>query len=305
LIEEIMEEMREWPLFEDLVSSMLRFAGRDFSTFFGGGEWRCGGDVGTGPVLCSCAGRGISFGLIPCAFASSCSITWAYMSSKSRFNISRSASTIRVSTYGSPKGGGVRGDCKLGGKMYGFLVSFSGEGQEKFREPPGDVRAGDCEWGDGSAVSNRGSTISISSDLAEIWIWYRSLRPRQMRAMPTMQTEKRYAPMMPPTCAGMRDLSLEADADRGGPSAGGGAGSYQMFNGLFLGTSVRMLAELIGVRQVNDKNKMRIAGAWIDVSAQTCMVLLLLSRRRAPTIYSVVTQGRNVVRYKRNMELSP
>jgi hypothetical protein len=126
-----------------------------------------------------------------------------------------------------------------------------------------------------------------------------------MRAMPTMQTEKRYAPMMPPTCAGMRDLSLEADADRGGPSAGGGAGSYQMFNGLFLGTSVRMLAELIGVRQVNDKNKMRIAGAWIDVSAQTCMVLLLLSRRRAPTIYSVVTQGRNVVRYKRNMELSP
>ena len=61
--------------------------------------------------------------------------------------------------------------------------------------------------------------------------------------------------------------SLDADADRGGPSAGGGAGSHQMFNGLFLGTSVRMSAELIDVR-----HRMRIAGAWIVVWAQTCMM---------------------------------
>lgn len=97
LRDEIMEEMRECPLFEDLVSSTLMFAGRAFSIFLGGVVCRWGIGVGTGPVLCSCAGRGISFGMIPCAFASSCAITWAYISSKSRFSISRSASTIRGS----------------------------------------------------------------------------------------------------------------------------------------------------------------------------------------------------------------
>jgi len=76
-MDEIMEEMREWPLLTDLVSSILRFAGRDFSIFLGGVACRSGGELGTGPVLCNCAGRGISFGMIPCAFASSCSITWA------------------------------------------------------------------------------------------------------------------------------------------------------------------------------------------------------------------------------------
>jgi hypothetical protein len=298
--DEIREETRDWLLFVDLVSSILRFAGRDFSIFFGGVSWRCGGDMGTGPVLCNCAGGGISFGIIPCAFASSCAITWAYISSKSRFNISRSASTIRVSTYGSPEAVGVRGDFRLGGKMYGFLISFSGEGQEKFREPPGDERpaeSGPC--GVGCAVSKRGSTISISSALGETWIWCRSLRPRQIRPMPTMQTEKRYAPMMPPIWAGRRALSLEADADRGGPSAGGGAGLHQMFNGLCLGTSVRMLAELI-VRLVNS----RITGAWIVVSAQTCMVVLLCREGEASSFYSVVAGRRNVVRYRGSMELS-
>jgi hypothetical protein len=95
--EENIDDMRDWLLFGDLVSSIFRFAGRLFSIFFGSVSWRCGGDVDTVPVLCNCAGRGISCGLIPCSFASSCAITWAYISSKSRFNISRSASTIRVS----------------------------------------------------------------------------------------------------------------------------------------------------------------------------------------------------------------
>lgn len=107
--------------------------------------------------------------------------------------------------------------------------------------------------------------------------------------------------MMPPICAGRSDLSLEADAERGGPSCGGGAGSHQMFNGLFLGTSYRILAELIGIRKV----KMRIAGAWIAVSAQTCMVIFCSREDEASAIYSVVAEGRNVVRYRRSMELSP
>jgi len=91
--------------------------------------------------------------------------------------------------------------------------------------------------------------------------------------------------MMAPTCAGMRALSLEADADNGGPSAGGGAGLHQMFNGLFLGTSVRMLAELIDVR-----HRMRIAGAWIVVWAQTCMVEFCSREEEASAIYSVVAE---------------
>ena len=94
-----------------------------------------------------------------------------------------------------------------------------------------------------------------------------------------METEKRYAPMMPPTCAGMSALSLDADADRGGPSAGGGAGLHQMFNGLFLGTSVRILAELI-VRKERRINS-RTTGAWIVVLVQTCMMFLLQLRGRS------------------------
>jgi hypothetical protein len=90
-----------------------------------------------------------------------------------------------------------------------------------------------------------------------------------MRAIPTMQTEKRYAPMIAPICAGSSAGFLDADAERGGPSAGGGAGLHKMFNGLCFGTSVRMLAELI-VRQVSSK----VAGAWIFVLVQTCMMFL-------------------------------
>lgn len=116
-------------------------------------------------------------------------------------------------------------------------MSFSGEGHEKFREPPGEVHAECAYLGVAWAVSKRGSTISISSALGEVWILWRSLRPTQMIAMPTMQTEKRYAPTIPPICAGSRSGFLDADADRGGPSSGDGAGLHQMFNGLFLGTS--------------------------------------------------------------------
>ena len=105
------------------------------------------------------------------------------------------------------------------------------------------------------------------------------MRPMNIRAIPTMQTEKRYAPMMPPTCAGMRDGSLDADAESGGPSSGGGAGSHQMFNGLFLGTSVRMLAELIARQRES-----RINGAWIFVSVQTCMMLLCYRENEASAL---------------------
>jgi hypothetical protein len=73
-----------------------------------------------------------------------------------------------------------------------------------------------------------------------------------------------------------------------------------MFKGLFLGTSVRMLAELIDVR-----HRMRIAGAWIVVWAQTCMVDFCSREEEGSAIYSVVAAGRNVVRYRGSMELSP
>lgn len=164
LREEINEEVREC----DFVfpSSRVRVAGRAFSTFFGGESVR-GGPIGTGPIFCSCGGRGISFKITPLAFASSCSITWAYMSSKSRCNISRSASTILVSTYGSARPFGVVGDLLMLGKTYGFLVSFSGEGHEKFLGPPPGAPG---ETGEGSKAAVFGkvdSTISISSALVE------------------------------------------------------------------------------------------------------------------------------------------
>jgi hypothetical protein len=74
--------------------------------------------------------------------------------------------------------------------------------------------------------------------------------------------------MMPPICAGRRDLSLDADADRGGPSSGGGAGLHQMFNGLLVGTSVKMLWAVLIVRQVDRRN----VSTRIFVWAQTCMM---------------------------------
>ena len=68
--------------------------------------------------------------------------------------------------------GGVRGDFRLGGKIYGFLISFSGEGQEKFLVPPGDERAAESGGyrGVACAVWNWASTISISRAFGEIWI---------------------------------------------------------------------------------------------------------------------------------------
>jgi len=54
--------------------------------------------------------------------------------------------------------------------MYGFLISFSGEGHEKFRDPPGEGSAAESGCGVGCAVLNWGSTISISRALADAWI---------------------------------------------------------------------------------------------------------------------------------------
>lgn len=50
-----------------------------------------------------------------------------------------------------------------------------------------------------------------------------------------------------------------------------------MFNGLFLGTCVRMLAELIEERHTESK----ISGAWIFVSVQTCMMIFCCGEKEA------------------------
>jgi hypothetical protein len=72
-----------------------------------------------------------------------------------------------------------------------------------------------------------------------------------------------------------------------------------MFNGLLVGTSVRMLrAELI-VRQVDRRN----ASARIFVWSQTRM-MGFCSQGQASSFYSVDAGGRNVGRYKGSMELS-
>jgi hypothetical protein len=141
---ESMEEDRECDL-SDFPSSIVRFEGRRegaFSGFFsfGGEPCRRGPSFGTGPICCNCGGRGISFTFRPAALASSCCITCAYISSRSRWSMFRSASTIRVSKLESTPTGET-GDPFIvvvtGGKMNGFRVSFSGDGQEKFRWPPG------------------------------------------------------------------------------------------------------------------------------------------------------------------------
>ena len=62
-----------------------------------------------------------------------------------------------------------------------------------------------------------------------------------------------------------------------------------MFNGLLLGTSVKMLWAVLIVRQV-DRRNMHDG--------------VLLSRGQASSFYSVDAEGRNVVRYKGSMELS-
>jgi hypothetical protein len=141
---ERMEDDRECD-FSDFPSSSVRTEGRRegaFSSFFsfGGEPCRCGPSLGTGPTCCNCGGRGISFTFMPAALAASCCITWAYISSRSRCSISRSASIIRVSKLESTPTGEI-GDPLIvvveGGKTYGFRISFSGDGQEKFRGPPG------------------------------------------------------------------------------------------------------------------------------------------------------------------------
>ena len=129
------------------------FAGLCFSIFLGGEGCRRAIAVGAGPTACNCGGRGISFKFTPAALASSCCMTWAYMSSRSRCSISRSASTTRLSTYGSPFPGGDLGCLKIPrsltvvGNTYGFGSFLSGEGQEKFRGPPGTAPG---DTGDGS-----------------------------------------------------------------------------------------------------------------------------------------------------------
>ena len=73
-----------------------------------------------------------------------------------------------------------------------------------------------------------------------------------------------------------------------------------MFNGLLVGTSVKMLWAVLIVRQVDRRN----VSTRIFVWAQTCMMGVLLSRGQASSFYSVDAEGRNVVRYKDSMELS-
>lgn len=185
------------------------------------------------------------------------------------------------------------------GKTYGFFVSFSGEGHEKFLDPaPG--APGETGEGSKAAVFGKAlSTISISSARAEFWIWIRSLRPMTRSATPTTQTQKRYDPRMAPICTGRRDLSLEAFLERGGPSSGEGAGSQSMLRGLFLGTSVRRFAELIAAER-----RSRTALALITVSLPVHIMLLCYREVETSAIcIAVVTRGRNVLRHKFNMEL--
>lgn len=94
---EIMEDAREWVLV-DLLSLMLIFDGLCLSCF---SDDVCGctcrGPVDTPPGT---LGGGILFTSTPAAFASSCSMTWAYKSSRFRFIISLSASTTLLSILG-------------------------------------------------------------------------------------------------------------------------------------------------------------------------------------------------------------
>jgi hypothetical protein len=152
------------------------------------------------------------------------------------------------------------------GYMYGFRVSLSGDGQEKFRGPPGSAG----ETGEGSnpyILLKWGCTISISRFLAECKTASRSRLPIKIKAIPTMQTETRYAPKMPPICAGSSDLSLDAPAESGGPSSGDGAGSQSIPSGLFLGASVRILAELIAMEK-----RSKMTGALIASLIPTSMM---------------------------------
>lgn len=122
--EEISEDVRDWVLsvrdksrsilagraervdcdLSVLESSMSTCSGLDFAILnFERALLRCEASAaGGGPVGLSDAiirgGIGAAFKIIPLAFASSCSITWAYKSSRLRARRSRSASTTRRST---------------------------------------------------------------------------------------------------------------------------------------------------------------------------------------------------------------
>jgi hypothetical protein len=210
--------------------------------------------------------------------------------------MSRSASIIRVSKLESIPTGEI-GDPLIvvveGGKMYGFRISFSGDGQEKFRGPPGSWPG---EIGEGSKAGKCGSTISISRAFTHCWLLNRSLRPIRIRAVPTMHTEKRYDPTIAPIWAGSSAGSLEACADRGGPFSGAGAGYQSIFNGFFLGISVRMFPILIGAQL-----RISIRGAMIAVSVPTCMMLFNYCEEASATC-SNLAEARNVV-CKDNMEM--
>lgn len=205
---DMMEDVRDR---SDFVSSTLIFEGRAFSVFF----W--------GEAAFNIGGGAISLTSIPAALAASCSITWAYISSKSLCAMSRSVSTILASTYGSCPGGVIGdwliGDLFVAGKTYGFLSALVGDGQEKLRTWLGVLTG---ETGDGSnwEACRLGTTISISRALGEITIARRSLRPIHSRTTPTTPIAKKYAPTMPPICAGRRDVSVGGSADNTGPSLG-------------------------------------------------------------------------------------
>lgn len=106
---------------------------------------------------------------------------------------------------------------------------------------------------------------------------------------------------MPLIWPGSSALSLEAPAERGGPSSGEGAGPQSMFKGLFLllWTLGRRPAALI-LAQL----RRRIEETEIAVAVPTCIMLPLLSLQTAFPLPKQDLIRRNVVRYRKNMELT-
>lgn len=129
MMELMMLEERDEDLVGFLESSVVSMLeGLRLSVFLGGegGEFmRCGADWGTGPADCNFDGSGSSATDMPAALAASCSMTCAYISSRSLCRFCWSLSTTRVSTFGFVWEAGVcgeygdegeRGDVVLPGK---------------------------------------------------------------------------------------------------------------------------------------------------------------------------------------------
>lgn len=195
---------------------------------------------------------------------------------------------MRASTFGFSTEAGVwgeygergdRGEVAAPGKTYGVGVFFSWVGQdglEKLREElVGLLR---LEFVENCVLitKGRGSVISISRLLDNFPSWRCFLLTRATPMM-TRKTHKTYAPTMPPISIGRCFLSLEAPADSGGPSSGDGAGFQSMPSGFFLGISVRMLAELIGMRP----SVRRMKCALMNVSAKARIVVHLQWQERS------------------------